>query len=68
MFTDLNEPYPYLVTGVLSNRNGVEVAKDTLNDFASITFDQARQMVYSTHLDAIGYDWKYYNSFEYQRL
>ena len=39
----------------------MEVAKDTLNDFSTITFDMARQMIYSSNLDAIGYDWKYYN-------
>jgi len=61
LFTDLGEAYPYLVTGVLVNRNGVEVAKDTLNDFSTINFDMAQQMVYSSNLDAIGYDWKYYN-------
>ena len=61
LFTDLGEAYPYLVTGVLVNRNGMEVAKDTLNDFSTITFDMARQMIYSSNLDAIGYDWKYYN-------
>mgnify|MGYP002629860506 CR=1 FL=1 len=61
LFTDLGEAYPYLVTGVLINRNGVEVATDTLNNFADITFDMAQQMIYSSNLDAIGYDWKYYN-------
>ncbi|MBE0646572.1 MAG: HmuY family protein [Bacteroidales bacterium] len=61
LFTDIGEAYPYLVTGVLINRNGVEVSKDTLNDFSTLTFDQAQQMVYSSNLDAIGYDWKYYN-------
>ena len=57
----MGEAYPYLVTGVLINRNGVEVATDTLNNFADITFDMAQHMIYSSNLDAIGYDWKYYN-------
>lgn len=61
LFTDLGEAYPYLVTGVLVNRNGIEVTKDTLNDFETITIDMAQQMSYSSSLDAIGYDWKYYN-------
>lgn len=61
LFTDLGEPYPYLVTGVLINSTGVSIAKDTLHDFASISYDMAQQMDYSAGLDAIGYDWKYYN-------
>jgi len=61
LFTDLGEAYPYLVTGVLISRNGVIVAKDTLNDFSDITFEMAQQMDYSTSLDEIGWDWKYYN-------
>ncbi|MFC2102529.1 HmuY family protein [Bacteroidota bacterium] len=61
LFTDLGEAYPYLVTGVLINRDGVDVAKDSLTDFSSINYAFAQQMVYSSNLDAIGYDWKYYN-------
>jgi hypothetical protein len=61
LFTDLGEPYPYLVTGVLSNRYKVEVASDTIHDFESIDFQVASQLSYSKNLDAIGYDWKHYN-------
>jgi hypothetical protein len=61
LFTDEGEPYPYLVTGVLSNRNDITVATDTLNEFSSITFQQAQSMLYSSALDAIGYEWKSYN-------
>ena len=54
-------PYPYLVTGVLTNRMGLEVAMDTLHAFSSITRDIASGFTYSTNLDAIGYNWKYYS-------
>lgn len=61
LFTDLGEPYPYIVTGVLINRNGNEVAVDTLNRFPEITYDIAGEMHFSSDLDAIGYEWKYYD-------
>jgi len=61
LFTSLGEAYPYLVTGVLINRNQVEVAIDTVNDFTAITFDIAKNMNFTSKLDVIGYDWKYYN-------
>lgn len=61
LFTDLGEAYPYLVTGVLINRSGVVVATDTLTNFQAIDLEKARQYTYSSAMDAIGYDWKYYN-------
>ena len=61
LFTDLGEAYPYLVTGVLLNRFRVEVAVDSIHHFTDITFDIAQNLSYSRALDAIGYDWKYYN-------
>lgn len=61
LYTDLGEPYPYLVTGVLINRNGVEVAKDSTSSFESIDAVKASQMTFSRALDAIGYEWKYYD-------
>jgi len=61
LYTDLGEPYPYLVTGVLLNPARVEIAQDTINDFGNITFESAKSLTYSTQQDFIGYDWKYYN-------
>jgi hypothetical protein len=61
LFTDEGEPYPYIVTGVLSNRDGVEVALDTTADFSSVTSSGASEFTYSSALDAIGYDWKTYD-------
>lgn len=61
LYTDLGEPYPYLVTGVLINPNGVEVAVDTTLDFDQITESDAVQMNFNAARDAIGYEWKYYD-------
>jgi hypothetical protein len=61
LYTDLGEPYPYLVTGVLSNRVGVEVAMDSIHDYNSVTSTVAAQLPLSKALDAIGYDWKHYD-------
>lgn len=61
LFTDLGEAYPYLVTGVLSNRKGVFVALDTITPFQNIDLELARNLHYSQAMDAIGYDWKYYD-------
>lgn len=58
LYTTEGDPYPYLVTGVLINRQNVEVAMDSLNDFNSIDRSIADEETYSTRLDIIGYDWK----------
>ena len=58
MLYDKGNPYPYLVTGVLSNRTDVAVARDTVHSFSVITRDMALKVQYSLALDAIGYDWK----------
>jgi hypothetical protein len=61
LYTDEGEAYPYLVTGVLSNRNDVRVAMDTTHSFENLTLEMAQGANYSTALDAIGYDWKKYD-------
>jgi hypothetical protein len=58
LFTNDGQAYPYLVTGALSNRYGVEVAEDTIMDFNSIDLEKAMNMDFSKDLDLIGYDWK----------
>lgn len=58
LYTDEGDPYPYLVTGVLSNRASVEVAIDTVNDFSDITMDDIQEKEFSANLDYVGYDWK----------
>jgi hypothetical protein len=61
LFTDEGEPYPYLVTGVLLNPYRVEVASDTLHSFEAISYNQVKDLVFTTRQDRIGYDWKSYD-------
>lgn len=58
-YTYLFEPtFPYLVTGALSNRNGVEVAEVFDMDYSDITFSTIADYTFSENIDVIGYDWK----------
>lgn len=50
--------FPYLVTGVQSNRNGVEVAKIFDKPFEDITHDDISGYDFSSAINTIGYDWK----------
>jgi len=61
LYTDQGAAYPYLVTGVLSNPDGLMVAADTVNVFSSIDLALARTLNYSIAEDVIGYDWKTYS-------
>lgn len=61
LFTTAGEPYPYLVTGVVTNTNGVLVAVDSLTGFDKIDYELAQKMKLSVARDRIGYDWKRYD-------
>lgn len=61
LYTDLGDPYPYLVTGVLLNPVFVEVAVDSITPFADIDFEMAQAMVFTRQADRIGYEWKIYD-------
>jgi hypothetical protein len=58
LYTDEGDPYPYIVTGTLSNRIGILVAQDTLHDFQSIDMNAVSQLDFNNIQDEIGYDWK----------
>jgi hypothetical protein len=58
LYTNEGDPYPYIVTGVLSNRIGVEVARDTLMDFQTIDLSSVQSLEFTAIQDEIGYDWK----------
>jgi hypothetical protein len=58
LYTDEGDPYPYLLTGVLSNPSLVAVAQDTILDFPAIDLGVAGGLNYSHARDEIGYDWK----------
>lgn len=61
LYTDLGDPYPYLVTGVLLNPTLVIVAVDSITPFEDITFESAESMNFSKQADGIGYLWKLYD-------
>jgi hypothetical protein len=61
LVTDEGDDYPYLVTGVLLNPNGVEAALDTIHPFMDLNSDDITSLEFTTRADLIGYDWKYYN-------
>jgi hypothetical protein len=56
---------PYLVTGVLSNTNGVEVAEMFDTDFSEITLEDVQTVNFNPAIDVIGYDWKTFNAGSY---
>lgn len=56
-----NPPTPYIVTGVLLNRYNVKVAVDTFNVFDDINLESAGVLEFSSDLDIIGYDWKFFD-------
>jgi len=58
LFTDEGYPYPYLVTGVLSNYDLVEVRIDSTINYDDIDINYALSLDYSKNKDAVGYDWK----------
>ena len=60
-YTHLFEPtVSYLVTGVIANRNQVEVAEDFATAFTSINGTNLTSYSFSPFIDVIGYDWKEY--------
>lgn len=54
-------PEPYLVTGVLINPYNTEVAIVTDLDFSEILYEDILNLQFSSHANAIGYDWKYFD-------
>ena len=61
LFTDVGDPYPYLVTGVLLNPYKTVAALDTINQFDEINFEIAEQQRLVKQRDIIGYEWKEYD-------
>lgn len=55
------EPFPYMVTGVLSNPNGVEVAEIFDLPFEEIEYNDALAYEFSDQRDVIGFDWKFFD-------
>ena len=62
LYTLDGTPYPYLVTGVLTNRfAGAAAVRVQGHTFAEINYDIAQGLTFEDKADAIGYDWKYYD-------
>jgi len=61
VFDPDTEPFPYQVTGCLINQYEVEVAQTDELSFEEIDLNLATELSYTDSLDAIGYDWKYFD-------
>lgn len=61
LFTDIGDPYPYLVTGVLLNPYKTVATLDTINKFDEVSFDIAENQSFVNQKDIIGYEWKDYD-------
>ncbi len=58
LYTNEGEPYPYLVTGVLSNYGNITMGLDSTMAYDEIDRAFAQSLEYSGNRDFIGYDWK----------
>ena len=58
LYTNDGLPYPYLVTGVLSNYGNLQMAVDSSLTYENIDLSFAKTKTYSIAKDFIGYDWK----------
>lgn len=60
-FYDMDPVVPYLVTGTLLNPNHAFSAKYVSADFDALQLSDVPASRYNTHLDNIGYLWKWYD-------
>ncbi|MBK6283038.1 MAG: hypothetical protein IPF54_10590 [Draconibacterium sp.] len=61
LFTDVGDPYPYLVTGVLINPYKTVAALDSITPFEEVSFEIAEKQNLVNQKDIIGYKWKDYD-------
>jgi hypothetical protein len=61
LFTDVGDPYPYLVTGVLLNPYKTVAMLDSIHKFEEVSFDIAETQNLVNQKDIIGYEWKEYD-------
>lgn len=61
LFTDVGDPYPYLVTGVLLNTYKTVAVLDTTHQFEEVSFEIAEVQKFVSQKDIIGYEWKEYD-------
>ena len=58
LYTNEGVPYPYLVTGVLSNYGHIGMAMDSTIAYDAIDRAYAQSLDYARNRDFIGYEWK----------
>jgi hypothetical protein len=58
LYTNEGVPYPYLVTGVLTNYGRIETAMDSTRSYDAVDRAFAQSLDYSRNRDFIGYEWK----------
>jgi len=61
LFTDVGDPYPYVVTGVLLNPFKTTAGRDSIHHFDEIGFEIAEAQNLVKQKDIIGYEWKDYD-------
>ncbi len=61
LFTDVGDPYPYVVTGVLLNPFKTLAARDSIHQFDEVGFEIAEMQNLVKQKDIIGYEWKDYD-------
>ncbi len=61
VYYDLEEITPYLVVGVLLNRNNVQAAIEQELAFDKIDLEYASTLNFNNSLEIIGFNWKSYN-------
>jgi hypothetical protein len=59
LYTNEGDPYPYILTGVLSNYNQINIALDSVVGYDNIDLNFALSQDFTYNRDGIGYDWKY---------
>lgn len=58
LYTNDGLPYPYLVTGVLSNFGNIEMSMDSTINYEDIDLNFAKAQAFFPAKDFMGYDWK----------
>ena len=61
LFTDVGDPYPYVVTGVLLNPFKTLAGRDSIHQFEELSFEIAEAQNLVIQKDIIGYEWKDYD-------
>ena len=61
LFTDVGDPYPYVVTGVLLNPFKTVAGLDKIHNFDEVSYEIAEAQNLVKQKDIVGYEWKDYD-------